>query len=106
MTVDETAPFPSSDEALRSAVRFVALANLVYFGVEFAIALAIGSVALFADSIDFLEDTALNLLILIGLGLVGCLAWTPGHDPGGHPFDPQPGDSLEGVGEIFPSCAA
>ncbi len=68
MTVNETAPLPLSDAALRGAVRFVALANLAYFGVEFAIALAIGSVALFADSIDFLEDTALNLLILVGLG--------------------------------------
>lgn len=53
---------------LRSAVRFVALANFAYFGVEFAVARAIGSVALFADSVDFLEDTAINLLILLALG--------------------------------------
>jgi Co/Zn/Cd efflux system component len=46
----------------------VAVVNLAYFGVEFAVALAIGSVSLFADSIDFLEDTSLNLLILVGLG--------------------------------------
>ena len=52
---------------LRSAVRTVGLANLGYFGIEFAVATAIGSVALFADSIDFLEDAALNGLILIGL---------------------------------------
>lgn len=32
----------------------VAALNLGYFGVEFAVALAIGSVSLFADSIDFL----------------------------------------------------
>jgi Co/Zn/Cd efflux system component len=32
------------------------------------VALAIGSVSLFADSIDFLEDTSINLLILIALG--------------------------------------
>ncbi len=31
-------------------------------------ALAIGSVALVADSVDFLEDAALNLLIVAGLG--------------------------------------
>jgi Co/Zn/Cd efflux system component len=31
-------------------------------------ALSIGSVSLFADSIDFLEDTAINLLILLALG--------------------------------------
>ena len=54
--------------ALRRAVLAVALLNLSYFGVEFAVALAIGSVSLFADSIDFLEDTSLNLLILVGLG--------------------------------------
>lgn len=46
----------------------VALLNLAYFGVEFGVALAIGSVSLFADSIDFLEDAAVNLLILIALG--------------------------------------
>ena len=54
--------------ALRQAVRLVALLNLGYFGIEFAVALAIGSVSLFADSIDFLEDTAVNGLILVALG--------------------------------------
>ena len=58
----------SPDAGLRPAVRFVAAANLGYFGVEFAVALAIGSVALFADSIDFLEDASVNLLILLALG--------------------------------------
>jgi len=42
--------------------------NLAYFGVEFAVALAIGSVSLFADSIDFLEDASVNLLIMLALG--------------------------------------
>jgi len=37
-------------------------------GVEFAVALAIASESLFADSVDFLEDTALNVLILLALG--------------------------------------
>ena len=46
----------------------VATANLAYFGVEFAVALSIGSVSLFADSVDFLEDAAVNLLILTALG--------------------------------------
>jgi Co/Zn/Cd efflux system component len=63
---------PVNDEAtdvgLRRAVRLVAMLNLAYFGVEFAVALVIGSVSLFADSIDFLEDTSVNLLILIALG--------------------------------------
>jgi len=46
----------------------VAAMNLGYFGLEFAVAKFIGSVSLFADSIDFLEDAALNLLILMALG--------------------------------------
>lgn len=54
--------------ALRRAVKLVGLLNLGYFGVEFAVALAIGSVALFADSVDFLEDASVNFLIFIGLG--------------------------------------
>jgi Co/Zn/Cd efflux system component len=53
---------------LRRVVIIVALLNLAYFGVEFAVALAIGSVSLFADSIDFLEDASVNLLIAIALG--------------------------------------
>jgi Co/Zn/Cd efflux system component len=52
---------------LAHALRLVAFLNLIYFGVEFAIALAIGSVSLFADSIDFLEDASMNLLILVAL---------------------------------------
>lgn len=63
---------PSSDiatnTALRMTVRNVAVLNFTYFGIEFAVALAIGSVALFADSVDFLEDGAINLLILAALG--------------------------------------
>lgn len=54
--------------ALRRAVAIVALANLAYFGLEFAVALSIGSVSLFADSVDFLEDAAVNVLILAALG--------------------------------------
>lgn len=63
----------SRDEVLPSAIRrtvfAVAALNLAYFGVEYAVATAIGSVALFADSIDFLEDASVNLLVLLGLGL-------------------------------------
>ena len=53
---------------LRRAVILVAALNLAYFGVEFAVALAIGSVSLFADSVDFLEDASINLLIASALG--------------------------------------
>jgi len=49
-------------------VALVALLNLAYFGIEFAVARSIGSVSLFADSIDFLEDASVNLLILMALG--------------------------------------
>lgn len=60
MAVDE-------DERLRGVVRLVAALNLAYFGIEFAVALAIGSVSLFADSVDFLEDASVNFLIFAAL---------------------------------------
>jgi Co/Zn/Cd efflux system component len=53
---------------LRQTVLLVAALNLAYFGVEFGVALAIGSVSLFADSVDFLEDASINLLIAAALG--------------------------------------
>jgi Co/Zn/Cd efflux system component len=59
---------PTTDPALRRATRLVGLLNLGYFGIEFAVALAIGSVSLFADSVDFLEDASVNFLILAALG--------------------------------------
>jgi Co/Zn/Cd efflux system component len=67
----DISPTSTDGVALRRTVRLVALLNLGYFGVEFAVALGIGSVSLFADSIDFLEDTAINGLILVALG------WSP-----------------------------
>lgn len=56
-----------ADPALRRVVGLVAILNLGYFGVEFAVALAIGSVSLFADSVDFLEDASVNLLIALAM---------------------------------------
>jgi Co/Zn/Cd efflux system component len=53
---------------LHRAVGIVAILNLAYFGVEFMVAQAIGSVSLFADSIDFFEDAAVNFLIVAALG--------------------------------------
>jgi len=61
----------TSDYSLRRIVRLVALLNLGYFGIEFVVATGIGSVSLFADSIDFLEDASVNFLIAVALG------WTP-----------------------------
>ena len=54
----------------RRTVALVAALNLAYFGIEFAVARAIGSVSLFADSVDFLEDASINLLIVVAI------AWT------------------------------
>jgi Co/Zn/Cd efflux system component len=54
--------------ALRRAVIYVAVINLGFFFVEFAVARRIGSVSLFADSIDFLEDASVNFLVLMALG--------------------------------------
>jgi Co/Zn/Cd efflux system component len=54
--------------AVRRRVIVVALLNLAYFAIEFAVARTIGSVSLFADSIDFLEDATVNGLILVALG--------------------------------------
>jgi Co/Zn/Cd efflux system component len=58
----------TADAAFRRTICIVVALNLGYFGIEFAVALSIGSVSLFADSIDFLEDSSINLLILLGLG--------------------------------------
>ena len=42
-------PLSATDKGLRRVVARVALLNLAYFGVEFSVALVIGSVSLFAD---------------------------------------------------------
>lgn len=57
-----------SGEPFRRTVLLVAILNLAYFGVEFAVAMAIDSVSLFADSVDFLEDASINLLVVAALG--------------------------------------
>lgn len=64
--IDENAV--AADKSLRRAVIIVALANLTYFGVEFVVARRIGSLSLFADSVDFFEDAAVNILIAVALG--------------------------------------
>ncbi|WP_309224241.1 cation transporter [Propioniciclava sp. MC1683] len=64
---------PTLRRQLRTAVLVVALLNLAYFFVEIGVAVGIGSVSLFADSVDFLEDTAVNLLIFVALGFT--LRW-------------------------------
>ncbi len=58
----------TQDIELKRIIRIVAILNLAYFFVEFGSALVIGSVSLFADGIDFLEDACVNFLILAALG--------------------------------------
>ena len=57
-----------SRAALQNTIKLVAILNIAYFVIEFTVAARIGSVSLFADSIDFLEDAAVNFLILVALG--------------------------------------
>jgi Co/Zn/Cd efflux system component len=56
------------DAQFAKSVLFVAFANLTYFFVEFIAANTIHSSSLFADSIDFLEDASINILIFLALG--------------------------------------
>ncbi|HHW82911.1 MAG TPA: cation transporter [Actinomycetales bacterium] len=65
MEFDPTAP---TTRALRRTVLIVVVLNLAYFFVEIGVAIGIGSVSLFADSVDFFEDAAVNLLIFVALG--------------------------------------
>lgn len=61
-------PQQSSSAPWRRTVTLVTGLNLGYFGIEFAVGIAISSVSLFADSIDFLEDASVNGLILLAMG--------------------------------------
>lgn len=63
-------PYPQMLTATRLSrtVLTVAGLNFSYFFVEFTVALSAGSVSLLADSVDFLEDSAVNLLIFMALG--------------------------------------
>ncbi|GAB3622151.1 cation diffusion facilitator family transporter [Mariniluteicoccus endophyticus] len=54
--------------ALRRTVLGVAGLNGAAMALEMVVAVAIGSVSLFADAVDFSEDTAVNLLIFLALG--------------------------------------
>lgn len=59
---------PLSPDTIRRTVAAVAALNLGYFGIEAAVALALQSVSLLADSVDFLEDATVNILVLVALG--------------------------------------
>ncbi|HCE61308.1 MAG TPA: cobalt transporter [Janibacter terrae] len=68
MGTDTQHPPRLDADRLRRVVLVVAGLNFAYFFVEFSVALAAGSVSLLADSVDFLEDTSINLLIFVALG--------------------------------------
>ena len=59
--------FSDKEELFKKSVLLVAVANLSYFFVEFFVARNIHATSLFADSIDFLEDASINLLIFLAL---------------------------------------
>jgi len=60
-------------DALKPIVLRVATLNLSYFSIEFYFAHRYNSVALFSDSLDFLEDASVNLLIFLSFSLT--LLW-------------------------------
>jgi Co/Zn/Cd efflux system component len=74
-----------ADKRLIGSLRLVIGLNLAYFCIEIVVALAIGSIALVADSVDFLEDMAMSGLVLaslrftpiwkarLGMGMAGLL---------------------------------
>jgi Co/Zn/Cd efflux system component len=64
-----TARAPNDDGRLRTILGCIVALNLAFFAVEFSVAAAIGSVSLFADSVDFVEDATLNLLVLAAVRL-------------------------------------
>ncbi len=57
----------NKEDLFRKSVLLVALANLSYFFVEFFVAKDISSASLFADSVDFLEDASVNILIFLAV---------------------------------------
>ena len=55
--------------SFKKAVFLVAVLNLIFFFIEFIVALNIRSVSLLGDSIDFIEDTSINFLIFFAISL-------------------------------------
>lgn len=92
--------------ALKRVVISVAALNLAYFFVELAVARNIGSVSLFADSIEFLEDASVNILILLAARLV---AESPGgcwHLLGADLAHAGTRDALDGMAKIHDALRA
>lgn len=53
---------------VRRTVLLIALINAAYFVIEFYFGHRFNSVSLIGDSVDFLEDTSLNLLVALAIG--------------------------------------
>lgn len=53
---------------LRKTVLIVAALNFIYFGIENYFGHLYNSVALIGDSVDFLEDASINILIALAIG--------------------------------------
>lgn len=62
-----SAPAQGDDQRLRRTLWLVIALNIAFFFIEFTVAAEIGAVSLFADSVDFLEDTAMSILVLSAL---------------------------------------
>jgi Co/Zn/Cd efflux system component len=58
---------PSEPNMLRRVLITVVTLNLAYCAIEAVVAWRIGSVSLFADAVDFLEDATINALVLVAL---------------------------------------
>ena len=56
-------------EALKPIVARVAFLNITYFSLEFYFAHKFNSVSLLSDSLDFLEDASVNILIFLAFSL-------------------------------------
>lgn len=54
--------------ALRRTVLTIAFLNLAYFLIEFYFARIFNSISLISDSVDFLEDASINILIALAIG--------------------------------------
>ena len=53
---------------LRKTVLFVAALNLSYFVIEYYFGRRYNSLSLLSDSVDFLEDASINILIALAIG--------------------------------------
>lgn len=53
---------------LRKTVLVIAALNFAYFVVEFYYGRLLNSIALISDSVDFLEDASINILIALAIG--------------------------------------